>query len=131
MSEEVKEAYLDLKVHLEETKVIEESLRKQLEEKEEIQEELEKEIVMLKRKLQKETIKQSFNKSTKILNQIIDSQRPIHDKSGLGYSKEDEKYEIGTWNSKKHEESTSFSKDESEATRHEHVQRKEALRRTE
>ena len=51
MSKEVKQAYLDLKVHLEEAKVIEESLRKQLEEKEEIQEELEKEIVMLKRKL--------------------------------------------------------------------------------
>ena len=36
ISEEVKQAYLDLKVHLEEAKVIEESLRKQLEENEEI-----------------------------------------------------------------------------------------------
>ena len=87
MFEEVKQAYLDLKVHLEEAKVIEESLRKRLEEKEEIQEELEKEIVMLKRKLQKETIKQNFDKSTKILNQIIDSQRSIHDKTSLGYNK--------------------------------------------
>lgn len=42
---------------------------------------------MLKRKLQKETIKQNFDKSTKILNQIIDNQRPIHDKTGLGYNK--------------------------------------------
>ena len=55
--EEVKQAYLDLKVKLEEAKMIEESLRKQLEEKEEIQVELEKEIVVLRRKLQKENIK--------------------------------------------------------------------------
>jgi hypothetical protein len=58
---------------LEEAKVIEESLRKQLEENEEIQEELEKEIVILRRKIQKETIKQNFNKRIEILNQIIDS----------------------------------------------------------
>ena len=42
--------------------------------------------MVLKRKLQKETIKQNFDKSTKILNEIIDSQRPIHDKTGLGYN---------------------------------------------
>ena len=94
ISEEVKQAYLDLKVHLEEAKVIEESLRKQLEENEEIQEEFEKEIVVLRRKLQKENIKQNFNKSTKILNQIIDSQRPIHDKTGLGYNQKDD--ELGS-----------------------------------
>ena len=71
--EEVKQAYLDLKVKLEEAKMIEESLRKKLEDKEGIQVELEKEIVSLRRKLQKENIKQNFNKSTKILNHIIDS----------------------------------------------------------
>ena len=107
-----------------------ESLREQLEEKEETQEELEREIVSLRRNLEKENIKQKFDKSTETLNQIINSQRPIDDKSGLGYYKEDEKYKIGTWNSKKHEASTSFSKDESEAARHEHVQRKETIRRT-
>ena len=48
--------------------------------------ELEKEIVLLGRKLQKEKIKQNFGKSTEILNQIINNQRPIHDKSGLGYN---------------------------------------------
>jgi hypothetical protein len=57
-----------------------------LEEKEEIHVELEKEIVVLRRKLQKENTKKNFNKSTKILNQIIDSQIPIHDKIGLGYN---------------------------------------------
>ena len=40
----------------------------------------------LRRKLQKENIEKNFDKSTKILNEIINSQRPIHDKSGLGYN---------------------------------------------
>ena len=93
-SKELKQSYLDLKVQWEEAKVIEESLRKQLEEKGEIQVELEKEIVVLRRKLQKENTKQSFNKSTKILNQIIDSQRPIHDKTGLGYNQRND--ELGS-----------------------------------
>ena len=44
-----------------------------LEEKGEIQAELEKEIVVLRRKLQKENINRNFNKNTEILNQIIDS----------------------------------------------------------
>ena len=74
--------------------MIEESLRKQLEEKEEIQVELEKEIVVLRRRLQIENTKQNFNKSIEILNQIIDSQRPIHDKSGLGYNQRNE--ELGS-----------------------------------
>ena len=51
ISKEAKQAYLDLKVRLEEAKVIEESHIKQLEENGEIQEKLEKEIVMLRRKL--------------------------------------------------------------------------------
>ena len=55
---------MHLKVKLEEAKMIEESLRKQLEEKEGIQIELEKEIVSLRRKLQKENIKQNFDKRT-------------------------------------------------------------------
>ena len=56
-SKKLKQAYLDLKVQWEEAQVIEESLRKQLEEKEEIQAKLKKEIVVLKRKLQKENTK--------------------------------------------------------------------------
>ena len=45
---------MDLKVKLEEAKMIEESLREQLEEKEGMQEEFEKEIVSLRRSLEKE-----------------------------------------------------------------------------
>ena len=59
---------MDLKVKLEETKVIEETLREKLEEKERIQVELENEIVSLRRKLQRENVKHNFDKSTKILN---------------------------------------------------------------
>ena len=40
----------------------------------------------LRRKLQRENIKKNFDKSTEILNQIINSQRPIHDKSGPRYN---------------------------------------------
>jgi hypothetical protein len=85
---------LDLKVQWKEPKVIEESLTKQLEEKEEIQAELEKEIVVLRRKLQKENTKHNFNKSIEILKQIIDNQRPIHDKIGLGYNQRND--ELGS-----------------------------------
>ena len=55
---------MDLKVKLEESKMIEESLREQLKEKEMIQVELENEIVSLRRKLQRENFKQNFDKST-------------------------------------------------------------------
>ena len=50
--------------------------------------------MVLRRKIQKENIKQNFNKSTEILNQIIDSQRPIHDKTGLGYNQRND--ELGS-----------------------------------
>ena len=39
--------------------------------------------------MQNENIKKNFDKSTEILNQIISSQRPIHDKSRLGYNQKD------------------------------------------
>jgi hypothetical protein len=87
--------------------------------------------VSLIKKLQKENIKQNFDKIIDILNQIINNQRPIHDKLGLGYNKEDQKYKVGTWTSRKHEASSSFSKDGSEAARHKHVQSKETIRRIE
>ena len=65
------------------------------------------------------------------MDEILECQRSPCDKSGLGHNKEDEKYKVGTWTSRKHEPSSSFSKDGSEAARHEHVQSKETIRRTE
>ena len=47
---------------------------------------MENEIVSLRVKLQSKDIKQNFDNSTKILDQIISSQRPVYDKSGLGYN---------------------------------------------
>ena len=63
--EETNKVFIDLKVKLEEAKMIEETLRKQLEEKERIQVELENEIVSLRGNLQSKDIKQNFDKSTK------------------------------------------------------------------
>ena len=80
---ETKKVCIDLKVNLEEAKMIEETLRKKLEEKEKIQVELENDIVSLKGKLQSKDIKDNFDKRTKILDQIISSQRSVYDKSGL------------------------------------------------
>ena len=84
--EETKKVFIDLKVKLEIAKMIEETLKKQLEEKEMIWVELENEIVSLRGKLQRKNTKQNFGKSTKILYQIISSQRSVYDKSGLGYN---------------------------------------------
>jgi predicted nucleic acid-binding Zn-ribbon protein len=56
-SKETQTTFMDLKVKLEEVKMIEKSLREQVEEKESIQTELENEIVSLRRKLQRENIK--------------------------------------------------------------------------
>ena len=47
---------------------------------------MENEIVSLRGKLQSKDIKHNFDKSTKILDQIISSQRSVYDKSGLGYN---------------------------------------------
>jgi hypothetical protein len=67
--------------------MIEETLKNQLEEKEKIKESLEAEIVSLRKELQKKDIQQNFGNNTKILDEIINSQRPCYDKSGLGYKK--------------------------------------------
>ena len=66
--------------------MIEETLKKQLEEKERIHVELEDEIVSLRGKLQSKDIKNNFYSGTKILDQIISSQRLAYNKLGLGYN---------------------------------------------
>jgi hypothetical protein len=65
--------------------VIEETLKNQLEEKKKINESLEAEIVSLRKELQKKDVQQNLGNNTKILDEIINSQRPCYDKSGLGY----------------------------------------------
>ena len=53
---EIKNIFIDLKIQLEEAKIIEETFRRTLEEKEKIQEELEEEIISLRKESQKKDI---------------------------------------------------------------------------
>jgi hypothetical protein len=71
-----------LKVQIEEDKRIEEALKEQLEERDMIIGNLEAEIVTLRKDLQKK----NMQNNSKVLDDIINSQRPNHDKSGLGYN---------------------------------------------
>jgi nickel-dependent lactate racemase len=82
-SEEVEKMITKLKIQVEEDKRIEEALRNQLEEREKVIEILEEEIVTLRKDLQKKDMQQN---NTKILDEIISSQRPYYDRTGLGYN---------------------------------------------
>jgi hypothetical protein len=87
--EETKNTIMKLKVQLEEAKRMEEVVRIHLKKKEENCEDLEFEIASLIKKLKKTTIKLirilKFEKSTKILYDIINFQRSPFIKTGLGY----------------------------------------------
>jgi hypothetical protein len=67
---------------------------------------LEDEVVYLRKKVENSN---KFLNSSKILNEILDSQRSPNDKSGLGYNKESTHVEESS--SKKHEVNPSLSKD--------------------
>jgi hypothetical protein len=71
-----------LKIQVEEDKRIEEALKEWLEGKDMIIGGLEAEIVTLRKYLQKK----NMHNSSKVLDNIINSQRPHHDKSRLGYN---------------------------------------------
>jgi len=89
-----------LKVQIEEEKRIEESLKEQLEEKDRIIGNLEAEIVTLRKYLEKK----SMRNNSKILDNIINSQRPHHDKSGLGYNQTERGLISKTIKKKKHKQ---------------------------
>ena len=71
-----------LKIQVEEDKIIEETLREHVEERDSIIGNLEVEIVTLRKDLQE---KNNQNNS-KVLDNIISSQNPHHEKSTLGYN---------------------------------------------
>jgi hypothetical protein len=71
-----------LKVKIEEDKRIEEVLKEQLEEKDKIIGNLEAEVFTLRNDIQKKNMKNS----SKVLDDIINSQKSHLDKSGLGYN---------------------------------------------
>jgi len=72
-----------LKIQVEKDKRIKEALRGQLDEKDKRIKNLESKIVTLRKYLQKKDMKEN---STKVLDEIISSQRTYHDKSRLGYN---------------------------------------------
>jgi hypothetical protein len=76
---------LELKVQIEEYKIIEEELKEQLEERDKMIGNLEAEIVTLRNDIQKKNMQ---NRS-KVLDDIINSQRPNHDKFRLGYNQKE------------------------------------------
>jgi hypothetical protein len=71
-----------LKIQVEEDKRIKETLREQVEERDKIIGNLEAEIVTLRKDLQKK----NMQNNSKVLDEIISSQRKNHDKFGLGYN---------------------------------------------
>jgi hypothetical protein len=77
---ELKQMITNLKVQIEEHKRIEEALKEQLEGRDRIIENMEAEIVTLRKDIQKK----NMQNNSKVLNDIISSQRPNHDKSRLG-----------------------------------------------
>jgi hypothetical protein len=78
---ELEKMITNLKVQIEEDKIIEEALKEQLEGRDKIIGKLEVEIVTLRKDLQKK----NMQNNSKILNDIISSQKYHHDKSKLGY----------------------------------------------
>ena len=60
-------------------------MNKEINEKQQICKILEDEIVQLKGKLEKEDIYSKFENNSKILNNILSSQRSSNDNTGLGY----------------------------------------------
>jgi predicted RNase H-like nuclease (RuvC/YqgF family) len=79
---ELEQIITRLKVQIEEDKRIEEALKEQLEEKDKIIGNLEAEIVTLRKDIQKK----NMQNSSKVLDDIINSQKSHLDKSGLGYN---------------------------------------------
>jgi hypothetical protein len=71
-----------LKVQIEEDKIIEEAFKKQLEENDKIIGNLEAEVVTLRKDIQKK----NMQNNSKVLNDIISSQKSHLDKSRLGYN---------------------------------------------
>jgi predicted RNase H-like nuclease (RuvC/YqgF family) len=81
-TQELERIITELKVQIEGYKIIEESLKEKLEERDKIIGNLEAEIVTLRKDLQNK----NMQNNSKVLDDIISSQMPNHDKSGLGYN---------------------------------------------
>jgi hypothetical protein len=117
------ETIVHLKTQIEEAKRIEELLKIKINEKEGSCCKLEAEIVDLRKKVEKSN---KFLNSSRILDEILESQRSSCDKSGLGYKGKDTHAEEST--SKKHE--VNSSKKEDNVAKKPSTQGKENFKRT-
>jgi hypothetical protein len=81
-TQELEQMITKLKVQIEEDKIIEEALKEQIEAKDRIIGNLEAEIVTLRKDIQKK----NMQNSSKVLDDIINSQKSYLDKSELGYT---------------------------------------------
>ena len=79
------ETIIHLKTQIKQAKRVEELLKNKINEKEESCCKLEAEIVDLRKTVEKSN---KFLNSSRILDEILESQRSPYDKSGLGYKKE-------------------------------------------
>jgi hypothetical protein len=79
---ELEQMIANLKVQIEEDKRIEEELKEHIEGRERIIGNLEEEIVTLRKDLQNK----NMQNNSKVLNDIINSKKPHHEKSRLGYN---------------------------------------------
>ena len=77
-----------MKSQIIESKRIEEVISKQLGDKKQVCEKLEAEIKLLKGEIEKEKKGSQFGNSSKILDEIISSQRSPNNKTGLGYTQD-------------------------------------------
>jgi hypothetical protein len=82
-TQELEQIITNLNIQIEEDKRIEEAFKEQLEENERNIGNLEAEIVTLRKDIQKKNMKNS----SKVLDDIISSQKSHLDKSGLGYNR--------------------------------------------
>ena len=116
--EETKRYNVDLKIQLEEAKMMKDVLMNQLNERDKTCERLEMEVVDLRKKNEKSSAYVKLNNNSAILNKILSCQRSPFDKTGLGYNMEIESQEDISKTPKKIEAGPSFSKDESQAAPH-------------
>ena len=85
---ELSQIIIDLKNQLQEAKKIGEDLDLQLKRRIQESERLEEEIMQLRKKLDEKFVQAKFENNSRTLDDILSSQRPSSDKSGLGYDKE-------------------------------------------
>jgi hypothetical protein len=81
-TQELEKMITKLKVQIEEDKIIKEALKEQLEEKDRIIGNLEVEIVTIRKDIQKK----DMQNSSKVVDDIINSQKSHLEKYGLGYN---------------------------------------------